>query len=141
MPARLNAVRTGLKPVTFYYSYPDLKNGAIHFENILPNPNLFICCIFKNFTLRVVLIIFLHYEFLRLAGEILLIYILYKLIFDFIIPYISNHKESKNNVGEMHNKMQDQMNTFNQQQTSSSKTTTQEPVKKEDYIDYEEIKE
>ena len=41
----------------------------------------------------------------------------------------------------MHNKMQDQMNTFNQQQTSPSKTTTQEPVKKEDYIDYEEIKE
>ena len=40
----------------------------------------------------------------------------------------------------MHNKMQDQMNAFDKQQSSSAKTPTQEPVKKEDYIDYEEIK-
>ncbi len=46
----------------------------------------------------------------------------------------------------MQSKMQDQMNTFNQQQNSSSKgatsgkTTSQEPAKKEDYIDYEEVK-
>jgi hypothetical protein len=78
---------------------------------------------------------------LRLAGEILLIYILYKLIFDFIIPIYQTTKKVKKQFGEMHNKMQDQMNTFNQQQTSPSKTTTQQPVKKEDYIDYEEIKE
>jgi hypothetical protein len=77
---------------------------------------------------------------LRLAGEILLIYILYKLIFDFIIPIYQTTKKVKKQFGEMHNKMQDQMNTFNQQQTSPSKTTTQQPVKKEDYIDYEEIK-
>ena len=78
---------------------------------------------------------------LRLAGEILLIYILYKLIFDFIIPIYQTTKKVKKQFGEMHNKMQDQMNTFNQQQTSPSKTTMQQPVKKEDYIDYEEVKE
>ncbi|MDB5200035.1 MAG: hypothetical protein JWO92_1998 [Chitinophagaceae bacterium] len=77
---------------------------------------------------------------LRLAGELFLLYILYKLIFDFIIPIYQTTKKVKKQFGEMHNKMQDQMNTFNQQQTSASTTNTQEPAKREDYIDYEEIK-
>ena len=80
----------------------------------------------------------------RLAGEIFLIYILYKLIFDFIIPIYHTTKNVKKQFGEMHNKMQDQMNAFNKQQASTDsyrdKTPPQEPVKKEDYIDYEEIK-
>lgn len=76
----------------------------------------------------------------RLAGELFLIYILYKLIFDFIIPIYHTTKKVKKQFGEMHNKMQDQMNTFNKQQASSSKAPPQKPVKKEDYIDYEEIK-
>ena len=78
---------------------------------------------------------------LRLVGELILIYILYKLIFDFIIPIYQTSKRVKKQFGEMQNKMQDQMNTFNQQQNSAAnKTTPQEPVKKEDYIDYEEVK-
>jgi len=78
---------------------------------------------------------------LRLVGELILIYILYKLIFDFIIPIYQTSKRVKKQFGEMQNKMQDQMNTFNQQQNSAAtKTTPQEPLKKEDYIDYEEVK-
>lgn len=78
---------------------------------------------------------------LRLVGELILIYILYKLIFDFIIPIYQTSKRVKKQFGEMQNKMQDQMNTFNQQQSSAAnKTTPQEPLKKEDYIDYEEVK-
>jgi hypothetical protein len=78
---------------------------------------------------------------LRLAGELFLLYILYKLIFDFIIPIYQTTKKVKKQFGEMHNKMQEQMNTFNQQQNSSARnTTTAEPAKKEDYIDFEEIK-
>jgi hypothetical protein len=77
---------------------------------------------------------------LRLAGEILLIYILYKLIFDFIIPIYQTTKKVKSQFGEMHNKMQEQMNAYNQQQNSPSQKPKQEEVKKEDYIDYEEIK-
>lgn len=81
---------------------------------------------------------------IRLAGEVFLIYILYKLIFDFIIPIYKTTKNVKKQFGEMHNKMQDQMNAFNKQQASTDsyrdKTPAQEPVKKEDYIDYEEIK-
>ncbi|MEP6597775.1 MAG: hypothetical protein ABJA71_17600 [Ginsengibacter sp.] len=77
---------------------------------------------------------------IRLAGELFLLYILYKLIFDFIIPIYQTTKKVKKQFGEMHNKMQDQMNKFNQQQNPVKKPTTQEPAKKEDYIDYEEIK-
>lgn len=81
---------------------------------------------------------------LRLAGEIILLYFLYKLIFDFIIPIYQTSKKVKKQFGEMHSKMQDQMNTFNQQQNSAGinrdKPTSQEPTKKEDYIDYEEVK-
>lgn len=77
---------------------------------------------------------------LRLLGEILLIYILYKLIFDFIIPLYQTTKRVKRQVKEMNAKMQEQMNAYNKQQSASAKPTPQEPVKKEDYIDYEEIK-
>ncbi len=77
----------------------------------------------------------------RLAGELFLLYILYKLIFDFIIPIYNTTKKVKKQFGEMHNKMQEQMNTFNAQQKSSgSKSAAQQPAKKEDYIDYEEVK-
>ena len=79
----------------------------------------------------------------RLAAELFLIYILYRLIFDFIIPIYHTTKKVKKQFGEMHNKMQDQMNAFNKQQASHSyreKTPSPEAVKKEDYIDYEEIK-
>ncbi len=83
---------------------------------------------------------------IRLAGEIFLLYILYKLIFDFIIPIYNTTKKVKKQFGEMNNKMQDQMNAFNKQQSSTTTNSTtakmpaQDTVKKEDYIDYEEIK-
>lgn len=77
---------------------------------------------------------------LRLAGEIFLIYLLYKLIFDFIIPIYQTTKKVKKQFGEMHNKMQDQMNTFNQQQQANATKPPSQPKKNEEYIDYEEIK-
>ncbi len=78
---------------------------------------------------------------IRLAGELFLLYILYKLVFDFIIPIYQTTKKVKKQFGEMHNKMQDQMNTFNKQQnTSAAKNSSPRPATKEDYIDYEEIK-
>ncbi len=77
---------------------------------------------------------------LRLAGEIFLVYILYKLIFDFVIPVYQTTKKVKKQFGDMHNKMQDQMNTFNKQQNTNAAKATEPVAKKEEYIDYEEIK-
>jgi predicted Holliday junction resolvase-like endonuclease len=77
---------------------------------------------------------------LRLLGEILLIYILYKLVFDFIIPVYQTAKRVKKQFGEMQNKMHEQMNAYNQQQNSQASKPKQETTKNEEYIDYEEIK-
>jgi hypothetical protein len=77
---------------------------------------------------------------LRLLGQILLIYFLYKLIFDFIIPIYQTSKRVKRQMREMNAKMQEQMNAYNQQQSSQQSRPKQEPVNKEEYIDYEEIK-
>jgi len=79
----------------------------------------------------------------RLAFEIFAIYILYRLVFDFIIPIYNTTKRVKKQFGEMHDKMQEQMNKYNQQQTTASKVNepkVNEPKKDEEYIDYEEIK-
>ena len=69
------------------------------------------------------------------------LYLLYKLIFDFIIPVYNTTKQVKQKVGEMQQKMQDQMNT--QQQKSANTTFAKESnptPKSKDYIDFEEIK-
>ena len=78
-------------------------------------------------------------QILRLIGELILLYILYKLIFDFIIPVYKTTKRVKKQFGDMQNKMQDQMNKFNEKQAASTTDPSNKPVK-EDYIDYEEIK-
>ena len=78
-------------------------------------------------------------QILRLIGELILLYILYKLIFDFIIPVYKTTKRVKKQFGDMQDKMQDQMNKFNEKQAASTTDPSNKPVK-EDYIDYEEIK-
>ncbi|MEP6584826.1 MAG: hypothetical protein ABJA90_11195 [Ginsengibacter sp.] len=75
---------------------------------------------------------------LRLAGEIFLIYILYKLIFDFIIPVYQSTKKIKKQFGEMHSKMQQDMNAYTKSQNPDK--TGREASGKDDYIEFEEIK-
>ena len=79
---------------------------------------------------------------IRIAAELFLLYILYKLIFDFIIPIYRTTKRVKKQFGEMQNKMHEQMNTYNSQQNASApkNTAPEQPVAKEEYIDYEEVK-
>lgn len=77
-------------------------------------------------------------KFLELLGELVLIYVLYKVIFDFIIPIYKTTKQVKTKMNDMHARMQEQ-------QRGQAPTPTQEPIKKtsvakDDYIDYEEVK-
>ncbi len=74
----------------------------------------------------------------RIAAELFLIYILYKLIFEFIIPIYQSTKKIKKQFGEMHAKMQQDMNTYDNRKAAAEP----EPrVKKEgDYIEFEEVK-
>ena len=80
----------------------------------------------------------------KLIGELVVIYILYKLIFDFIIPLYNASKQMKGKMSEMQQRMQGQQRAQAEQQrqhnqpTQSPKTT--ERISKDDYIDYEEVK-
>lgn len=74
----------------------------------------------------------------RIAAELFLIYILYKLIFEFIIPVYQSTQKIRKQFGKMQTKMQQDMNAAN----ARNATPQPEPkVKREgDYIEFEEIK-
>lgn len=77
----------------------------------------------------------------RLALELFVIYILYKLIFDFIIPIYRTTKQMGGKVRDMQEKMQHQQQQDQQFQQNRQQTTAPKPTNKsDDYIDYEEVK-
>lgn len=77
-------------------------------------------------------------EIFRVAAELFLIYILYQLIFEFIIPIYQSTKKIKKQFGEMQSKMQQDMHAANNKQASVQPKPT---VKREgDYIEFEEVK-
>lgn len=72
------------------------------------------------------------------VAELFVIYLLYKLIFDFIIPVYESTKKIKKQFGEMQSKMQNDMNAYQNKQTPTPEAPA---AKKEgDYIEFEEIK-
>jgi hypothetical protein len=75
----------------------------------------------------------------QLIGEIVVIYILYKIIFDFIVPVYKASKQVKSNINEFKAKTQQQAQQQNYNQQQAQQTTNAKPVAKE-YIDYEEVK-
>ena len=77
--------------------------------------------------------------FLRFLFYAFLIYLGYKLVFDFIIPVIRTTRQVKRGFKEMKNRMEEQGFTPGGQVNSQP-----EPKKKDvpgEYIDYEEVKE
>ncbi len=80
----------------------------------------------------------------KLVGELVVIYILYKIIFDFIVPLYNASKQMKSKMSDMQQRMQQQQRAQAEQQRNQTTTNnmkiTKEPVAKEDYIDYEEVK-
>ncbi len=74
----------------------------------------------------------------RIAAELFLLYILYKLIFEFIIPVYQSTQKIRKQFGEMQNKMQQDMNAAN---TKNAAPYQESKVKRDgDYIDFEEVK-
>lgn len=74
----------------------------------------------------------------RLIAEFFLFYVLYKLIFDFIIPVYQSTKKIRKQFGDMQEKMQNQNQSFQGNQNPAQPAST--PKKEEDYIEFEEIK-
>ena len=79
---------------------------------------------------------------LKLLGELLTVYILYKVIFDFIIPMYKATKEIKGKMTDMQVRMQEQQRAQAAQQKQYEQDKVKQTVKpvSEDYIDYEEVK-
>jgi len=78
-------------------------------------------------------------KIIEVIGELFLLYLLYKLVFDLIIPVYQATKQVKTKMGEMQQKMNEQQRQQQQQQF----TTQEQPkarVDSDDYIDYEEVK-
>jgi hypothetical protein len=72
----------------------------------------------------------------RIAAELFLIYLLYKFIFDFIIPIYESSKKIKRQFGEMQEKMDNDIKNYQGHSGPAQPT----PKKEDDYFDFEEIK-
>lgn len=80
----------------------------------------------------------------KLIGELVVIYILYKVIFSFIIPLYTAATQMKSKMTDMQQRMQQQQQAQAEQQRQQNQNSPLEKpaakITKEDYIDYEEIK-
>ncbi len=79
---------------------------------------------------------------IKVLFELFVLYLLYKLIFDFIIPIYQGTKRVKQKVNEMQQNMNEHIK---QQQQAQQRTAPKQPepaAKKtgSDYIDFEDVK-
>ena len=75
---------------------------------------------------------------LELAFVIFIIYIVYKLVFELIVPVSKATTQFKSKMQDVHKMQQDYMRQ--QQQNTSAKPSPKTSSHDEDYIDFEEIK-
>ena len=76
---------------------------------------------------------------IRVIFELLVLYLVYKLIFDFIIPVYKTTKQVNRKMGEMQTKMNEQAKQHTNAHQEAVKTQAARPAK-EDYIEFEEVK-
>jgi hypothetical protein len=74
---------------------------------------------------------------LKLIGELFVIYLLYKLVFEFIIPVYSASKQMNKKMQAFQEKVKETQHTESQQKTQHKPDSK---PGSEDYIEFEEIK-
>ena len=74
---------------------------------------------------------------LRILLGVLVGYIIYKLLVDLIFPVVRTTRQVRQKFRDIHDRMQEQANQFQQQQEPQPSKANQ-PVG--DYIDFEEVK-
>lgn len=70
----------------------------------------------------------------------LVIYLLYKLIFDFIVPVYKASSQMRSKMNEMNQQQQQYYQQQQSAQTHTEKEKSDIKPAKEDYIDFEEVK-
>ncbi len=90
------------------------------------------------------LYLYIIMSIIRLAFELFILYLLYKLVFELIIPVAKTTKQVKKQFGDLSSQLQEKMNQQQAQQKANAFTATKTPdkpaSKKDDYIDFEEVK-
>lgn len=80
----------------------------------------------------------------RILLLILALVVLYKLIFDLIIPVYRASRDIRKRFRDMNQQMEDRVNQMNQangfQQQQQTTTRPSSTSSKQDYIDFEEVK-
>jgi Sec-independent protein translocase protein TatA len=78
---------------------------------------------------------------LKIIFYTFIFWLLYKLIFDFIVPVYQSTKQVRRQMGDIQDRMRQQ---FEQQQQAAEpqrpQATTAKKADKSDYLDFEEIK-
>lgn len=78
---------------------------------------------------------------LKIIFYTFIVWLLYKLIFDFIVPVYQSTKQVRRQMGDLQDRMRQQ---FEQQQQAAEpqrpQTNTAKKADKSDYLDFEEIK-
>jgi hypothetical protein len=77
---------------------------------------------------------------LRALFELFVLYLLYKLIFDFIVPIYQTTKQVKQKMNEIQRNMNEQANQQQRNQYTSAANPASPKAKSDDYIEFEEVK-
>ena len=77
---------------------------------------------------------------LRLIIELLFIYLLYKFIFELVLPVAKTTKHIKNKMNEMQKHMEEQQHYKAHDIKKAQQSPNPKQEKNEDYIDYEEVR-
>ena len=78
---------------------------------------------------------------LRFLLYSLIFYLLFKLVFNFIIPLFKTTKQIRRQFKDVQSRMQEQMNDHYSKPPVQQEGPRPQKVDKEDYIEFEEIKE
>jgi hypothetical protein len=76
----------------------------------------------------------------KILFELFVLYLLYKLVFDFIIPIYQATKKVKQKVNEMNRNVNEQMNQQQHSQYTAAPKEASPKKKSDDYIEFEEVK-
>jgi hypothetical protein len=76
----------------------------------------------------------------KIFFELFVLYLLYKLIFDFIIPIYQTTKQVKQKVNEMQRNVNEHVNQQQRNQFNQTTETSQPKAKDDDYIEFEDVK-
>ncbi|GAA0530568.1 DUF4834 family protein [Chitinophaga japonensis] len=82
---------------------------------------------------------------IKILLTIFLLWLFYKVVFDFIIPVYQSTKQVRRQMGDIQERMRQQFQQQQQQQQQAAQqqahaSRQQRPADKGDYIDFEEVK-